>query len=190
MAVRCGHCHTNHPTPYDVFLCSRNARTSIRRMNNSAAAAQDWGNSYPFVTPEAMVLNIREGRFAVDVGKNGVQKVIFLRISKPTKGQFKNCFKVQTQHSEKLKLAVTRWPNGRWTVATQYVGDIDLALRMIVVNPLDSAMLYAQELERCARCGVELTDERSRWNCIGPECEKHWPDFLIKVEEEKGVYHP
>jgi hypothetical protein len=188
MAVRCGHCKTQHATPHDVYLCSRNARTSQRRIN-SAVNPDPWG-TYPFITPEGMVLGIREGRFAVDVGKGEHQKVIFLRITKPTKGQYKGCFKVQTQHSEKLKLAAVHYPSGRWHILTDYKADLDLALRMIVVNPLDAAMLYAKELERCARCGVELTDERSRWNCIGPECEKHWPDFLIKVQEEKGVYHP
>lgn len=187
MAVRCGHCKTDHPSTYDVYLCSRNARNSYRR--SSITPSQQWAGTYPFVTPEAMVLAIREGRFAVDVGKAGHQKVIFLRITKPTKGQFKDCFKVQTQHSETLKLAAVRYPSGRWNILTDYKADLDLALRMIVVNPLDAAMLYATELERCARCGVELTDERSRYYCIGPECEKHWPDFLTKVMEEKGVYH-
>lgn len=192
MAVQCGHCHRPHPTPYDVYLCSRNARNSQSRMGSAVTptpTTPKW-DAYPFSAPEQMVLNIRtEGRYAVDVG-GALQRIVFLRLTRPVKGQFKDCLKIQTQHSEKLKLAAVRYPSGSWVFSAdlRYKSDIDKALSIIAVNPLDAAKLYAEELGHCARCGVELTDERSRWNCIGPECEKHWPDFLAKIEDEKGVY--
>lgn len=37
-------------------------------------------------------------------------------------------------------------------------------------NPQLCAMTYAQELERCYRCGSELTDPESRANGLGPDC--------------------
>jgi hypothetical protein len=182
MSVTCGHCDGQHPTPYDVYLCSRNARTSQRRQRESS-----WGTMpYPFTTPEAMVKVIREGRYAVDVGKSS-QRFIFLRITRPTKGRYKDALKIQTQHSDKLKEAAVGWPSGTWTLAG-YKADIDAALRMIVVNPVDATLLYAKELGCCARCGIELTDERSRYYGIGPECEKHWPDLINSVNESKGEF--
>ncbi len=190
MPVSCGHCQTKHPTPYDVYLCSRNARNSQRRMSDTVSNAPvAWAPVHPWSAPHEMIAAIRPGRYAVDVGV-AAQRVIFIRISHPIKGIYKDTIKVQTQHAEKLRLDYVWWPRKGWTQEHMSASkkDLDKALTIACVNPLDAALLYATELNRCARCGTELTDERSRWNGIGPECEEHWPDFLVKVEEEKGVY--
>lgn len=198
MAVLCGHCHRKHATSYDVYLCSRNARGSFRRPEPQAQVAAPVRPSrprfdpyvYPLKAPQAMVESIRDGRYAVDVGtmSGGEQRVIFVRISRPTRGKLAGALKIQTQHSDYYKEALIKYPSGQWRLYTQRTTELDQALTMICVNPLDAAMLYAKELDACSRCGRELTDERSRYYSIGPECEKHWPDLITKINNTKGPF--
>lgn len=189
--VMCGHCHRHHGTPYDVYLCSRNARGSHRRQAQAqvtATTSQSYDPyPYPFKLPQALVEAIRDGRYAVDIG-NDRQRVIFLRVSRPNTGRLRGCLKIQTQHSDAYKEAVIKYPSGQWRVHTNYLTEVERALTTVAVNPLDAAILYAKEKGVCARCGKELTDERSRYYHIGPECEKHWPDMITKINSEKGPF--
>ena len=52
-----------------------------------------------------------------------------------------------------------------------YTGrSLNEALLAIKADPMSAAALYGQELGRCGRCGLELTDETSRALGLGPIC--------------------
>jgi hypothetical protein len=112
----------------------------------------------------------------------------FFRISRPkptSKSKFRGALKIQTQHGPELRTDMVLWPSGQISVYDKRMED-DLLL--VVVDPHGCARAYAAELGRCCRCNTELTDERSRFYGIGPECEKYWPHIIAEVEAEKGTF--
>jgi hypothetical protein len=125
---------------------------------------------------------VRDGYFAVQIDEN--DPLTFMRISRPTRGQYDGALKIQTQHSDELKLAAVRWPSGTWsTYRGKWIID---RLMVLVVDPTRASMKYAQELNHCAKCNKDLTDERSRHYGIGPDCEKLWPHHIERVDEMHG----
>jgi hypothetical protein len=56
------------------------------------------------------------------------------------------------------------------------------------VDPNGCALSYAEVLGHCCKCGKELTDPRSRWYGIGPDCEKRNANHIRLVDESKGVF--
>lgn len=136
----------------------------------------------------------KDGRYAVRELTDGELKgkTHFLRITrhKPTaKNRWAGGITIQTKHGGSytdkgnLELRLAKWPSGKWSVYSPWCIDV---LLLILPDPTTAAMLYSQELGECARCGKDLTDERSRFYGIGPECEKHWPHHLDRVVEIKG----
>ena len=134
-------------------------------------------------TPYAMVEQTRSGRYAVRHDENEPFK--FVRITRPTRGRKAGCTIIQSQHSERFKDCVIVFPSGRVTVLDRRV---DPFLLLTVADPMTAARNYATELGRCCQCGKELTDGRSIWFGIGPECEKSWPEIIERVLDEKGDY--
>lgn len=122
---------------------------------------------------------VRDGYYAVQ--SDDSDPLTFLRVSRPKSGQFEGSVKIQTQHSEELKLAACKWKSGYWSVYRKSVID---RLLILVLDPTKAGMKYAQELGHCLRCNKELTDERSRFYGIGPECEKVLPNHINWVNEQ------
>lgn len=128
---------------------------------------------------------IKDGRYATRTSDS--EPLIFYRVSRPTKGQFKGAFKVQTQHSEEWKLAYVVWPSKRESI---YRTDIKTHLLMLVGNQEVAASTYAWELGQCQICGKKLTDERSRYYGIGPDCEERHAHVIEAIELAFGPYAP
>lgn len=134
------------------------------------------------VPPELLKL-VEPGRYAVRA--DAAHPYTFIRVSHPKTGNYKDAIKVQTQHADRLsapKLVI--WPSGKVSL---YDVTIEDPLLLVVADRQGAARAYAKELGRCARCGVELTDEQSRRYGIGPECIKHWPWMAVLAEEEAGT---
>lgn len=132
-------------------------------------------------TPLAMIENLRDGRYAVRADEN--EKYMFIKVWRPKSGRKKGCLIISTQHSESYKECIVRWPSGRWSV---YDSRPDRNLIFVVADPITAARAYGREKNRCCRCGKELTDGRSIWYSIGPECEKSFPEIIDAVDEEFG----
>lgn len=139
----------------------------------------EWG----FKTPQAMVEQLKAGRYAARPDSN--TPYTFIRIARPTFGKNKGNLLIQSQHSDAYKTCAVIYPSGR-----VYVTDrrIDQALLLVAIDPMMSAIRYGQELGRCSSCGKKLTDERSRWYSIGPECEKRWTEIIENLDEKYGPW--
>lgn len=125
---------------------------------------------------------VPDGRYAVQMDENDAPT--FLRVVRPKNGQWKDCLKVQTQHAERYEEAWVKWSDGQIGVFKVSVEDyIDL----LVCDYRGAARRYAKIKQRCARCNIELTDERSRHYGIGPECEKYWSWMITQVDEETAL---
>jgi hypothetical protein len=129
-----------------------------------------------------MLTGIPDGRYAVSL--SGGDDLTFIRVSRPKKGRLAGAIKVQTQHSDVLKDALNYLPNGRTEVHQAVMVDIILA---VALNQRQAALTYGRRLNQCCKCGKTLTDERSRHYGIGPECEKHWPQIIVEVDEMELV---
>lgn len=127
---------------------------------------------------KGMINLIPEGNYATQL--DGNSRIDFLRVTRPTKGQYRGSVKFQTRHSDNLDLAAVLWPSGAWSLYKQSV--IDMMLLMIA-DSRGCMRRFAQELGRCCNCGKSLTDERSRYYGIGPECEKDRPDVIEYVDD-------
>jgi hypothetical protein len=137
----------------------------------------------PLVT--GMLASIEDGYYAVR--KEEGDTVTFLRLSTPKTGKFANTRKIQTVHgsgyadSGRLEMYAVLWPSGKWSF---YRNDLVVErLLLLVADPQGNAMRYAQLIERCQRCNALLTDERSRYYGIGPECEKLRPWVIERKDE-------
>ena len=138
--------------------------------------------------PLSFLQDLRDGYYAAR--PDDTKPYTFFRVSRPKSGQYKGSVKIQTQHGPDLNLAMVIWSfegDGRLTIYNKAVED-DLLL--VVVDQRGCAMAYAEKLGKCCRCNTELTDDRSRWYGIGPECEKHWPWMIDEINDTKGVYRP
>lgn len=135
--------------------------------------------------PLAMLHDVPDGYYATR--QDSTRPYTFFRISRPKSGNFKGALKIQTQHGPDYKLALVVYPGDRVYWSNMAVED-DLLL--VVVDKNGCAIAYAEKIGRCMRCNTELTDERSRWYGIGPECEKHWPHMIDLINDRKGEYHP
>lgn len=148
------------------------------------------------VTPEPMsrrgtmipmeyLHGLREGYYASRPDSN--QSFTFFRVSRPNRGKFKGALKIQTQHGPELKLYMVIWDDQRvykYSDFSKYEND----LLLVTVDMRGCAIAYATEIGNCMRCNTELTDDRSRWYGIGPECEKHWPEIINEINDTKGVF--
>lgn len=105
--------------------------------------------------------DIPDGYYALREGEH----VKFFRVStwaRPWKDEPRPGRKVQSQATDNL------FPMSRAAART--------VLREIrEAKPRDAAMLYANEIGRCCRCGRTLTDDESRARGMGPTCaNKGW----------------
>lgn len=127
----------------------------------------------------SLIGNIPNGYFAVR--EQETDPLVFIRLSRPDRGKFKGCVKIQTQHSDVLELALVRYPSSaRWYV---YRGSVIDKMLLVCLDPSGAQLQYARELGHCCNCNKTLTDERSRHYGIGPECEKFRPEIIDRVDE-------
>lgn len=154
-----------------------NTRTSLAAANRPPQIEDDLSK---------MLMGVKDGRYAVKMHTEDTFK--FIRISRPKKGKSAGYLKIQSQHAEQLgfvgMIHTSLAPNRRFLHAPSYIP----YLRMLVCDPTTAAMEYGRIFKRCSRCGIQLTDDRSRFYCIGPECEKYWPEIIAMVEQQKGPY--
>jgi len=146
---------------------------------------QDAPNRRTTKIPLAMLHAVPDGYYATQ--QDSTRPLTFFRISRPKSGKYKGALKIQTQHGPDYKMALEVWPGDRLYWTNMAVED-DLLL--VVVDPNGAGNTYSEEKKRCRRCNTELTDERSRWFGIGPECEKYWPHVIDIVTDTKGPYKP
>lgn len=138
------------------------------------------------IPPEA-ILDIRKGRYAVPSAEG---RLTFVRLSeRNNKRSFlQGYIFLQSQHSDELMDRAVFTPQGSLHAAYWSLERISDILLGIIVDPWGAAIRYGQELGQCCRCGKSLTDERSRWYGIGPECEQHWPEIIAEVDDVRGPY--
>lgn len=147
-------------------------------MNNSLPA-----NRTRTMIPSMILDEIPNGRYACRDSED--EQYMFIRVSRPERGQYKGCLKVQTQHGEDYKTAFVMRPTGEmyW-----YNLNAEPALLMAALNPSRCAREYGLAIGRCCSCGKELTDPRSRYYAIGPECEKKDDEYIAWVDEQEGPF--
>lgn len=200
--MRCGNGHT-HGSVAEVRVCygvpprgaagvpeaPRVVMTASPVPSLERARERKMNNVFPF--PAELLYGMREGRYAVEY----MGAMQFVRISeiKPFKSgkprAFVGSFKLQTQHSDDLVDRYVVHPNGSYLAYTSMVSVKMVAiLKGIYLDPWLANLRYGAELGQCCRCGKSLTDERSRYYGIGPECEGHWPNIIERVNADLGVY--
>lgn len=135
--------------------------------------------------PKAMVENLKKGRYAVRMDQS--DPYTFILVARPTFGRFKGCLTIKTQHGERYLEAVVLHPSGFVHISNR---NVEMPLFLACADPMTAAIAYGRELGCCSSCGRKLTDERSRYYSIGPECEKSWPEIIASVDEESGPYFP
>lgn len=156
-----------------------------REQKKGSGSMQNAPNRQKTKIPLEMLHAIPDGYYASR--PDSTHPFTFFRFSRPKSGQFKDALKIQTQHGPELKLALVIYPGDRLYWSNMSVED-DLLLA--AVDPSGCAIAYSEEIGRCMRCNTELTDERSRWYGIGPECEKKVPHMIDLLNERKGEYRP
>jgi hypothetical protein len=132
--------------------------------------------------------SIPDGYFAVSPDGTD-SNVIFLRKKCPTSGKLKGCTKIQSQHGEQLEDELIYYPGSDRLWLKNYFDDkVEEAVMFLFADYKGAAMRYARLIGKCCRCNKPLTDKRSRWYGIGPDCEGEWPWMLEDVEAIKGPY--
>lgn len=145
--------------------------------------------------PAEMLFGIRPGRFAVST--DGSNRLDFVRVmhikAKPGKYvRYAGFMKIQTQHGDMLKDRAVVSPKGEVVITSNSMDATKLTaiLMGIIIDQRAANIKYGREKGMCCRCGKTLTDERSRYYGIGPECEKSWPEIVDEVNENEGEFTP
>jgi hypothetical protein len=132
-----------------------------------------------------MLKAVKPGRYAWRASTD--EKFTFVRISVPKNGRLAGCVKIQTQHGENLKDRMTVYPSGNvWLEPRNRF--IEPILIGIIVDSTTAAITYATIKRQCCKCGTKLTDPRSRWYRIGPDCEEMWPHIIEQVIDQYGEW--
>ena len=124
-----------------------------------------------------MLARIPEGYYALDLGEG----LRFIRVSRPTRGDYAGTMKVQTIHGQSLRLVWLLRRTGTMSVYDRSF-DIEAHILTLIADHKKAAWEYAKKIGKCARCNTRLTDPRSRHYGIGPECEKHWPEYIDEID--------
>lgn len=134
-----------------------------------------------------LINSLPDGRYAARMDETEAMR--FFRVKRHTRGRFVGCLQIQTQHSERLMNAAIRLRDQRWLFDShyRYTSDKDKLLDLLLLvcaDPQTAGFNYAKELGRCRICGKTLTDERSRWYGIGPDCETRYSHLIEWVDEQ------
>lgn len=130
--------------------------------------------------------HVKDGYYAAKLGTDAHNDLKFFRVSRPTRGRYDGCIKVQWQMADRWEECWVLWPSGKMS---WYVDTFDVAsyILTIISDPTGATRMYAKMIDKCCRCNTTLTDERSRHYGIGPECEKHRPDIIVMVDLEDQI---
>lgn len=136
---------------------------------------------------EGLIEMIPDAMYAVQAYEGG--HVDFLRISRPKTGRMRGAIKIQTMHGSfgdgKYNTRAAFWIESK-RLWVGYEPIIEMLL-LLVTDPTTAAMLYATKAKRCCRCNAALTDARSRYYGIGPECEKLMPQIIEAVDMREAL---
>lgn len=137
------------------------------------------------VVPLLLLRDLKPGRYAWRAAE--LERWTFIRVSIPKSGRLAGFVKIQTQHGESLTDRMTVSPSDVVVlpIGNQFIEPVILG---IIADPMKCAIDYAREMHRCCRCGKSLTDPRSRWYGIGPECEGMWSPIVQRVIEQIGEW--
>ena len=127
---------------------------------------------------------VPEGYFAVR--KDDTMPYTFLRIRTVKTGNYKGVLKVSTQHGDAFKDRFYIYNGKVKHIEWRVPKSVYEAVMLAATDPDETGLAYAQELGRCLRCHATLTDERSRWYGIGPECEKLRGSIIEKIDLRHG----
>jgi hypothetical protein len=141
----------------------------------------------PFKVPLGMLKEVPDGYYAVQ--PDSETPYTFFRISRPKSGNYKSGLKIQTQHGPDYTLRYVIYDDDR-LYRYAHTSKVEDDLLLLVVDTNAAAIAYAEKIGRCMRCNTELTDSRSRWYGIGPECEKKLPHIIDLINDRKGPYVP
>lgn len=142
---------------------------------------------------EDIIDTIPVGRYAWQPDE--LTPLIFLHLKRYTYGKRNGQTRVRTQHGPNYQEALTINPPGNATTSLPFYlrehilvldNQIEDALLGVFCDRFGTAQRYAQELNVCARCALELTVTRSRWYGIGPECEGYWAWYIEEFDNRKG----
>lgn len=135
---------------------------------------------------KSLISMVPDGYFAVREQEGA--PITFLKISRPKRGNFRDGIKISSQHGPSLEVRWVLWPSGRVSVYRWPGHEIEDDLLILMADWKSATRLYAEKKKKCGRCNTDLTDPRSRFYLIGPECEKHWPWWIDDVAAERGGY--
>lgn len=126
-----------------------------------------------------------DGYFAVQPEEGA--SVTFLRISRPKTGNYRDAVKVQTIHGPAMQEAwVYYQTRDKLYVRHGAAPKIEEDIMLVFTDWVAAGMRYARLIGKCSRCNLRLTDDRSRHYGIGPDCEKVWPSYIERVDEQEG----
>jgi hypothetical protein len=137
---------------------------------------------------EGLIDLVPEGYYAV---KTEFSPYRFVYFSRPKRGKHAGSLKFSEQigavgRNGRYEIRAEKWQSGRWSLYERTFLD---QIMLIITDHQTAAQAYARETRRCCRCNARLTDERSRWYGIGPECEEYWPWMIDRINDsDKGRY--
>lgn len=129
----------------------------------------------------AFIQMLPDGNYAARVSDDAEMR--FFRVDRPEHGKMKGFTKVQTRHSDVLHLCYLIYPEGDFRVYDDRYAD---HLLSVLADQTLARVRYGQELGKCCICAKTLTDERSRYYGIGPECVTRFRDVVEYVHEQFG----
>lgn len=134
---------------------------------------------------DSLLPSLPDGRYAMRMDET--EPFIFYRVKRHTKGRLNGCLTIQTQHSERLMRAAVKWRSGEWYFEREKQRTIEHML-LICLDSKQAGFNYAEQLNRCCICGKDLTDDRSRYYGIGPDCEtRHLNHIEWVIDRKDGL---
>jgi hypothetical protein len=167
---------------YAAKLSMREASTYIDSLKKLNPPKQERTVSSETKIPLKLLEAVPDGYYAVQ--RDDSIPTGFYRVSRPKTGIYQGAIKIQSQHGPNWVVDMTV----RGDAANIYDRRSQEDLLMLVVDPNGCTMEYAKKIGKCGRCNTALTDERSRYYGIGPECEKHWPHIIQLVDDRRGPF--
>lgn len=176
-------------------LSRRAASDLIGQLKASNRAAQAVKKAAKVIdtslVPAILLEMVPEGNYAVRAREG--EPYVFLRITRPTTGQYSGYTKIQTRHGDNLKLRLLIEPSGHQKlIGSPFIQNrrIDWFVKLLLGEYRTAAIAFGRYLEQCSNCGATLTDARSRHYAVGPECEKSRGDIIAEVEDTDGPFNP
>ncbi len=119
-------------------------------------------------------LSIREALSRIPVSKYAVPSETVAHVLNDPKSNDLVFFEVRvymgTTYMRQLHGAPGHFNRSKMTPAQQQA-----LVNTIVHDPYKYARLFGEHHRCCARCGAQLTDQKSRERLLGPECVKYFP---------------